>query len=524
MDTKDELPPLDLTGRTIGDYSIRKRLGQGGMGVVYQAVKNGDVGLPVALKYPTLELDRAAEDRFRREMEILSCLSSPHLVSIKDVGTHEIDGTRRPYYAMEFIQSVTLKKLLRDTKNAGIALPLSATLYILSEVLMALEYLHHIAMQDQVALEVIHRDLTPDNILIRRPQVAVMITDFGVASAITERSRDPQLVGKPRYCPPEGIEAGEQTSAMDIWSIAAVTWEMLHGKMFLGDKLTPEKGDYPLYKAILDHDLPAFGPHVPKNLADLLEHMLEREASERPSAPAARTQLLDIVAESPGLSLEQGRADLQHLVKSHYGTRSTSGKTEAFMEALPENIESLVASMTRGAPASDDDDDNDPTQRVSPPNFDIDSDSFEQEPTVIRPRLPPSVEATQVLPPPPLTKPPEKTPTTQGRGWVLYTDDPRSMAILSDTSATEQRKSVAPAPKVIGPTTPTPPQNEARAHEREETTPSEELDAPAGLHAAPTTSRDAAPEKSNFTSLRIWIAACAILFLSGLGLGYLIYG
>jgi len=206
--------------------------------VVYQALKiDGGVTIPVAIKYPTLELDKDSEDRFRREMEVMSCLSSPHLLNIREVGLHNIDGAPRPYYAMDFVKNVTLKTLLGDLQRSGARLPLSASVYILYEVLTVLQYLHHAAMSHGEVLEIIHRDVTPDNILLRHPTVSVVLADFGVSSAINERSREPSLVGKPSYTSPEGIETGEQTTAMDIWSIAAVAWEMLHGKKFLGDKL-----------------------------------------------------------------------------------------------------------------------------------------------------------------------------------------------------------------------------------------------------------------------------------------------
>ncbi|MGH1348556.1 MAG: serine/threonine protein kinase [Nannocystales bacterium] len=522
----------NLSGRIVGNYSIGERLGQGGMGVVYQALKiDGSIKIPVAIKYPTLELDEASEDRFRREMELMSCLSNPHLVAIRDVGIHDIDGVLRPYYAMDFVFSVTLKTLLRDLQRSGARLPLSASVYLLNEVLVALQYLHHAAMKDGETLEVIHRDVTPDNILIRRPTVSVVLTDFGVSSAVNERSREPSLVGKPSYTSPEGIESGEQTTAMDIWSIAAVAWEMLHGKKFLGDKLT--LGDYPLFKAILDHDLPPFASYVPESLVDLLEHMLERDASERPSAPVARAQLLDIITESPELSLARGQQDLEDIIQSRYGKRSTSGKTEAFLTAItPEDIAAaarpatLLATSHVPPPSSGaaqppspqvatDFDDESPTRHATAESF------YEAQPTIIRPRVHTgTIETTQVLPPPHIAPAP---PASRNKGWTLDLDDPRSIKILNDDKAFAAFKDGAPPAKVIL----------AADHDQTERPPSEELDAAIPRNSAhetePNDPEDIAASTPNLLNTldsipeyKLWVAACVIFLLAGLAAGLLL--
>lgn len=528
----------NLSGRVVGNYSIGERLGQGGMGVVYQALKiDGSIKIPVAIKYPTLELDEASEDRFRREMELMSCLSSPHLVAIRDVGLHDIDGVLCPYYAMDFVFSVTLKTLLSDLQRSGARLPLSASVYILNEVLIALQYLHHSAMKDGEVLEVIHRDVTPDNILIRRPTVSVVLTDFGVSSAVNERSREPSLVGKPSYTSPEGIETGEQTTAMDIWSTAAVAWEMLHGKKFLGDKLT--LGDYPLFKAILDHDLPPFASHVPESLVDLLEHMLERDASERPSAPVARAQLLDIITESPELSLARGQQDLEDIIQSRYGTRSTSGKTEAFLTAItPEDIAAatrpatLLATSHVPPPSSGaaqphspqvaaDFDDESPTRHATPPKISSAESFDEAQPTIIRPRVHTgTIETTQVLPPPPVASAP---PASRKRGWTLDLDDPRSIEILSDDKAFAALKDGVPPAKVIL----------AADHDQTGRPPSEELDTAIPRLSAhdtePNSLEDIVAPRSNLLDTlyntpehKLWIAACIIFLLAGLAAGLLL--
>lgn len=380
MKGRSHFSDTNLVGRQIGNYALMERLGKGGMGVVYRALKLDDstlkIPLVVALKYPTTDLSDASLARFQREMDLLSQLSSPYLVTIKDVGIHEIDGELRPYYAMEFIDNVTLQTLLRDMHAQSKPLHLDSAIYIFTQTLKALEYLHHGAMDRTEPLQVIHRDISPDNILIRRPMVSVTLTDFGVASAIREQTTGTALVGKPRYMSPEALEADhDRTTKMDLWSIGVVVWEMLHSDRFLGDL----DNDMQVYSAILDHDLPGFDASIPPRLVDLLERMLDADPAERPSAPEARDELLSI-CEELDIRTERGESKLYKTMLELYGSRSTSGKSEAFIPIIDP---ALRPPRLEKAPANDS---SERTARQNP--FDEDAptiarDSIPQEPTLL---------------------------------------------------------------------------------------------------------------------------------------------
>lgn len=435
----------DLVGQTIGNYAIMERLGQGGMGVVYRALKLDDgklgIPLPVALKYPTVELDKEARARFHREIEVLSFLSSPYLVGIKAVGCHDIDGEQRPYYAMDFVDCVTLQTLLRDLYAHEKSLNLDATLYIANEVLGALEYLHHCAMYKGEPLEVIHRDISPDNILIRRPQVSVVLTDFGVASAIQEHSSGTAIVGKPRYMPPEALEFdAERTTKMDIWSTAVVMWEMLHGKRFLGGL----DHDMQVCNAILDHKLPSFDPSIPAPLVDLLERMLDGDPSERSSAPEARDELLSISI-ALGLNLQLGRKTLDGTLRELYGTRSTSGKSEAFMPVLrfPPPSSSPSAPPLPSPP---------PTARPAAPNpFDEDSPTlaFSSPASASDPTRPAPLAAPQKKNPPP--RPPSRLVDRRVHKIITSDDRPTTSPRHAKVASTATQHPEVDPTKVLPP-------------------------------------------------------------------------
>lgn len=452
MSTSGSFFDKNLAGRTIGEYAIMERLGRGGMGVVYRALKQGgSVPLAVALKYPTLELNDEILTRFRREMELLSCLSSPHLVGIKEVGMHDVDGEQRPYFAMDFIFSATLQDVLKQLKQDGRRLPLSAALYVLSEIFLALQYLHDTASQQQKQLRIIHRDVTPDNILIRRPMVAVMLTDFGVASAVTDRSKSPSLVGKTRYMAPETIDLEEQTTKIDIWSTAVVTWEMLHGRRFLD-----LPNEIQVYQAIKNHDLPAFDPGLPDQLVEFLERMLDEDPSERPSAADARDELFAIT-ESLGISLEQGRKGLQQVIHSYYGASNSCGKSEAFIPVINTSTTETTTPATPVKPLL-----------VEPPAKE--QSVSESEPTILRPRKPSTFEQEPTLQRPRSSPSPRRAPREIP---ILNISSPTD---APPTEATTVLSSPIEATAILPPPPPledTPPRQETSPHlAKEETRPS----------------------------------------------------
>ena len=278
---------------------------------------------------------------------------------------------------------------------------------------------------------------------------------------------------------------------------------------------------------------------MPESLVDLLEYMLERNASERPSAPVARTQLLDIITESPELSLARGQQDLQDIIQSRYGKRSTSGKTHAFLTAItPDDIAAATSPATLLAtshvppPSSaaapppspqvpTDFDDESPTRHATPPKLSATESFDEAQPTIIRPRVDTgTIETTQVLPPPPVAPAP---PVSRKKGWTLDLDDPRSIAILSDDKAFAALKDGVPPAKVIL----------AADHDQTDRPPSEELDTAIPRGSTHDTEPNdlehiVAPSPSLLETLyntpehKLWIAACAIFLLAGLAAGLLL--
>lgn len=199
-------------------YAIERELGAGGTAVVYLATDLRH-GREVAIKVlrPDLAVSLGAE-RFLREIEIAAGLVHPHIVPVYDSG----QAAGYLYYVMPHVVGETLRDLLQ---REGV-LPLEEVQRIASEVAGALEYAHERGL--------VHRDIKPENILLSAGHASV--ADFGLARAI-EQSGGERLtqtgvvVGSPIYSSPEqGLSDGRLDGRADLYSLAAVVYEMLSGE------------------------------------------------------------------------------------------------------------------------------------------------------------------------------------------------------------------------------------------------------------------------------------------------------
>ncbi|MGA7053566.1 MAG: serine/threonine-protein kinase [Mycobacterium sp.] len=202
-------------GTTFGPYRLKRLLGRGGMGEVYEAehtVKEWTVA--VKLMSDQFSSDPVFRERMKREARIAGRLQEPHVVPIHDYG--EIDG--KMFLEMRLVEGVDLDNML---KRFGPLTPPRAVA-IISQVASALDAAH--------ASGVMHRDVKPPNVLVTREDFAYLV-DFGIASATTDEKLT-QLgtaVGTWKYMAPERFSDGEVTYRADIYALACVLHECLTG-------------------------------------------------------------------------------------------------------------------------------------------------------------------------------------------------------------------------------------------------------------------------------------------------------
>ena len=203
-------------------YTIEGEIGRGGMGVVYRA-RDERLHRRVAIKVlpPELAFQKEIRERFTREAQTAARLSHPHIVPIHDVG----EGAGVVYFVMGLVEGESLGARL---KRRG-SLPMDEVRRIMKETADALSAAH--------AVSVIHRDIKPDNILLEGTRGRVMVTDFGIAKALSQVSAATLTgigvaIGTPQYMSPEQA-AGEREidGRSDLYSLGVVAYQMVSGEL-----------------------------------------------------------------------------------------------------------------------------------------------------------------------------------------------------------------------------------------------------------------------------------------------------
>ncbi len=266
----------------LGDaYTIEGEIGRGGMGVVYRA-RDERLQRRVAIKVlpPELAFQQDIRERFTREAQTAARLSHPHIVPIHSVG----EGQGLVYFVMGYVDGESVAARIRRRGQ----LPVEEARRIMKETADALSAAH--------ALSVIHRDIKPDNILLEGTRGRVMVTDFGIAKALSAASGATLTgigvaIGTPAFMSPEQA-AGERDidGRSDLYSLGIVTYQMLTGGLPFN---APTVAGI-LMKQITESapDLRTKRAETPEDLALAVSRCLEKDPENRwPTADALRRAL-----------------------------------------------------------------------------------------------------------------------------------------------------------------------------------------------------------------------------------------
>lgn len=226
----------------LGDspYLLGPRIASGGMGTVHLGLKHGALGfkrlLAVKRLHGHLAQDPEFVARFKDEIRLVSRLGHPNVIQTFDV----LETTEELTLVMEYCDGVTLHQLLKDAAAAGVAAPVPLVVGIMAQALHGLHSAHELT-DEGVPLHLVHRDVSPQNIMIGRDGL-VKILDFGVAKAASEShvTRTGQLSGKVAYMSPEQITGQIVDKRSDIFAAGVVLWEALTGERLFRPRGTPE--------------------------------------------------------------------------------------------------------------------------------------------------------------------------------------------------------------------------------------------------------------------------------------------
>jgi predicted Ser/Thr protein kinase len=280
-------PPPDLTGRTLGDFQVLRKLGQGGMGQVYLA-RQLSLKREVALKILSKELadSPTALKRFQAEAEAVARVAHANIVQVYAVG--EQDGLR--YMALEYVEGRDLRDYL--ARKGPPELPLA--LAIMRQVAAALQRASEIG--------IVHRDIKPENILVTR-KAEVKVADFGLSRCFAPDGRPLNLtqsgmtLGTPLYMSPEQVRGEPVDHRSDLYSFGVTCYHLLAGQ--------PPFTGATAFEVAIQHvqaEPPPLGsvrPDLPADLCAVVHKLMAKDPADR--YQTARDVIRDLVKVQQGL-------------------------------------------------------------------------------------------------------------------------------------------------------------------------------------------------------------------------------
>lgn len=208
--------PMFSNARIAGRYELQQKLGEGGMGVVWQGLDT-KTGGQVAIKIMKDGSDPAAVDLFAREWRALAELCHPNIVDVRDVDVLQDGRERKPFFVMPLLRGATLAEFIADSSTR---LTVARVVEIICQVCRGLQAAHQMGL--------VHRDLKPSNIFVMSDDTAKII-DFGVVYLSGSHSVTGQK-GTFQYMSPEQVQMKEITPASDIFALGVILYEALTGR------------------------------------------------------------------------------------------------------------------------------------------------------------------------------------------------------------------------------------------------------------------------------------------------------
>ncbi len=264
-------------GERLGRYNLEKKIAAGGMAEVYLARQEGSGNACVIKRMlPELMVDPQFMQMFLDEAKLVAQLHHPQIATVYDFG-HE-HGVL--YLAMEHVEGCNLRALVKDNAKHGKWMAPHHAAAIVAQAARALDYAHHARGIDGRALNLIHRDVSPQNILLGRDGMVKLI-DFGVAKAntATQRTAAGMIKGKFAYMSPEQIRGQQLDGRSDLFGLGLVLYELLANMRAVPGVSDAEMAQNALAMKITP--IAQVRPDLPPQLLKTLDKVLQRDRNHR---------------------------------------------------------------------------------------------------------------------------------------------------------------------------------------------------------------------------------------------------
>ncbi|MBP9113194.1 MAG: serine/threonine protein kinase, partial [Polyangiaceae bacterium] len=332
----------------LGQFEIRRKLGAGGMAEVFLAEKRGAEGtfkqLVVKRILPTHKTSPNFRTMFVEEAQLSTRLNHPNVVQVFEFFDAAEEGL---LLSMEFVDGTDLGMLMARAKARGKRISPYLSAWMIAEAAKGLHYAHEKKDDSGSPLDIVHRDVSPQNILVSY-EGHVKITDFGIASARILEDDDSVLKGKFGYMSPEQARGETAHRTSDIYSLGVVLWELLTGKPMHGGL-----GGEALLDIVRSGmvDAPSlYSSDIPSDLENVLMRALEPSASQR--FVSAKDFSRDLVRTIPGDVVVELGTVLETLIHELIPRESTklliSPRTDPPPALPPSSLPLLRSPVRRG--------------------------------------------------------------------------------------------------------------------------------------------------------------------------------
>ena len=304
-------------GDRYGRYEVVRKIASGGMGEVYLAKSIGAAGFQkhVVIKkiLPHLTEHPQTVKSLVREAKLLVLLNHPNIVQVFDLG---VEGTDY-FMAMEYVHGYNLSTILHYCSKKKANIPAAACALIGVEVLRALGYAHDLRGNDGTRQNIIHRDVSPQNVMISQSG-QVKLTDFGIAKVLSEAEDEhtQSLKGKWRYMAPEALDGGRIDQRYDLFAVGILLFESLcRRNLFSG------KRDVDILNQVREARVPdihRYHPEAPPRLVEVTEKALSKDPEQR--YQTARELAEALVEAIHPISESQAADQLRAFVAELYAT------------------------------------------------------------------------------------------------------------------------------------------------------------------------------------------------------------
>jgi serine/threonine-protein kinase len=307
------LAHIRLDGAAEGTTTYRRvaDLAAGGMGTVAVCMRRaGRFERLYAVKrlHPHLRDDETMRAMFLDEARVAGMLRHANVVSVLDVG----ENSEGPFLVMDYVEGISLSRFIKHHAAARDLPPAAVCVHVVAQIARGLHAAHELVGKDGRPLLLVHRDVSPQNVLIGHDGI-VRVTDFGVAKAIGRSTHTSTglLKGKVGYMSPEHLRFEPLDRRSDLFALGVVLFELL-----TTERLYPGQDAAAVARRILREPPPDLGdarPDVPPALVELAFRLLAKDPADRPATAAEVADRLDDVVG------EQGQVDLASYVDARLG-------------------------------------------------------------------------------------------------------------------------------------------------------------------------------------------------------------